>query len=617
MITPAFQDGVLNLPSFQSRVVEVKKLTVLFLPQHLNRTRFFLLGIASLILIASATIRAEAYPADNEWVALLRNGVLVQDPNGDAQGSRNVVSDPDHAAAFFANDGTNLCFRMRLDDDPSGTGGQGAYKSFGWGFEIDTNLNAGDYEWLIMLDGLDKNENISLQQNTVQQTLGDPSDKSEIVAATYSPVTSYSRVVPADTLFNGDQDYFLDFFIPYSEFLAHTGLSDNSPIRFFEGSSSNAKSLTERGADLVGASDLYAGFSDYLTPAGQIATTGTVTFVEALDGSGDVTEINVGDTIYIAVNDNDQNLNLSVPDTVTVVLTSGVGDTETITLTETGANTGIFTASIPSDTGAVASEDGTLQVAYGDTITATYNDAVDADGNINQTRTDTCAVAGGGFTGTLESTPSIIPGDTVTLTLTDADLNTNSGSIETVQLTTTNTVTGETELLTYTETGPDTGVFVATVNTAYGTTAGTNDDGTFNVKRGDTLSTTYNDALTATGGAATVTATTTVVQPLFTITKAVDKTSADPGEILTYTLTYENIGDGNAKDVYFIDTIPENTTYVIGSAAGAGTTIQFQHVNGGPFDSSETAPVTAIMWLLTEPLPPGGSGTLTLQVKIN
>ena len=107
------------------------------------------------------------------------------------------------------------------------------------------------------------------------------------------------------------------------------------------------------------------------------------------------------------------------------------------------------------------------------------------------------------------------------------------------------------------------------------------------------------------------------VAPLITVTKTVDKTSAKPGETLTYTITYENIGDGNARDVYFVDLIPENTTYVIGSAAGAGTTIKFQHVDGGPFDSSETAPVTAIMWQLTEPLPPEGSGTLTLQVKIN
>lgn len=229
----------------------------------------------------------------------------------------------------------------------------------------------------------------------------------------------------------------------------------------------------------------------------------------------------------------------------------------------------------------------------------------------------TVSTAVTGTTGTITSTTPIVPGDVVIIIVTDADLNTDPGIAETFQLVTTNTVTGETELLTYTETGPDTGVFAATVNTTYGTTAGTNDDGEFNVQRGDTLVTEYNDAFTETGDTATVTAATIVVQPLFTVTKTVDKTSAEPGEILTYTLTYENIGDGNAREVYFVDLIPENTTYVIGSAAGDSTIITFQHVDGGPFDSSEEEPVTAVMWQLTEPLPSGGSGTLTLQVKIN
>ena len=953
-------------------------MTVLSLPQYLYKIRFFILSIVSLIIIAAAaTPRVEAWPS--EWVAFVRNGSIVQDPNDDAQGSRNVVSDSTHAAAFYANDGTNLYFRIRLDDDPSGQGRQGAYQPYGWGFEIDANNSANDYEWLILLDGISKTESTTLQQNTVQGTLGDPSDRAEEVRKTYTPVTNYSRVVAADTSINGDQYYFLDFSIPYNDFISETSivadgnrfttLSDNSPIRFFGGSSSSANALTESGADLIGASTLYDGISDYFTPRGQAATTGTVKFVADINGSGDVTQISAGDTIYLAVTDNDQNTNLSATNTVTVTLTSQVGDDETVTLTETGANTGVFTASISSELGTANDGDSKLQVASGNTLTVTYTDAVDANGNNNQARTDTCTVAtAGGATGTLVSTSSIVPGNTVTLTLTDADLNTNTGTVQTVQLTTTNTVTGETEQRTYTETGVNTGIFSATVNTTYDTSAGTNDDGTFNVQSGNTLSTTYNDALTATGGTATVTATTTVtggatgtlvstssivpgntvtltltdadlntntgtaqtvqltttntatneteqrtytetgadtgifaatvnttygtsagtndngtfnvqsgntlsttyndaltatggtatvtattsvtggatgtlvstssitpgstvtltltdadlntnagtaqtiqltttntvtgeteqrtytetgvdtgifsatvnttygatagtndddafnvkkddtlsttyndaltssgstanvtattnvlggttgtlnatssitpgdtvtltltdadlnansssietvqltttntvtgeteqrtytetgantgvfvatanttyivsagtnndgtfnvkrndtlttqyndaltntggtaditatttvIQALITIAKSVDKTSATPSEILTYTITYENSGSGNARDVYFIDIIPANTTYVISSATGAGTTVTFQHLDGGTFDSSQTAPVKAIMWTLTNPLTLGASGTLTLQVKVD
>jgi len=704
--------------------------------------------IINIIFISLNLNKAYAYPADGDWIPIRRNNIIIQDDNNDAQGSRNIVSSlPDYAAGYFYNDGINIYFRIRLDDDPSGKGGQRAYKPYGWGFELDTNGNAGDYEWLIMLNGIDKVENLSLRQNTVQGTLGDPSDNSEIDSLSYTPVTDYSRVVAADSSINGDQDYFLDFFLPYSDLLAATGLTDSSPIRFFEGSSSSTNSLTERGADLVGASDLYSGFSDYYTldggyigPVGAVVTTGTVKFVQALDGSGDVTQITVGDTIYLAVNDNDQNLDSTVLDTVSVTLTSGNGDTETLTLTETVIDTGIFTVSISSALGTAVNEDGTLQIAYGDTLTATYVDKIDADLKINQSRTDTCAVAepiiadlsiskaannstfnegnnvtytitltnngaadatgiqitdqlpsgityvsdtpgqgnydsgtgvwnvgilsngnnatltitatvdtgtGGsvitnsasitaldqndpdntndsdsvditvvGTTGTITSTTPIVPGDVVTITVTDADLNTDSGVAETFQLTTTNSVTGETELLTYTETGIDTRVFTSTVNTVYGITAGTNDDGTFVVKRGDTLVTEYNDALTDTGASATVSATTTVQQPVMTISKTVDKTTAVPDEILTYTITYENIGDGNAREVYFIDNIPENTTYVIGSASGTGTAITFQHVNGGVFDSSETAPIIAVMWTLSNPLPPGETGSLTIQTRI-
>jgi len=948
--------------------------------------RFYILIIIFVITALSANT-VESYPADNEWIALRRNGVIIQDPNGDTNGSRNIVSDTTHAAAYFANDGTNIYFRLRLDADPTGQGGQGAYQPFGWGFELDTNLNPADYEYLIMLDGIRKDESLTVQRNTVQGILGDPSDKAEIISATYTPITSYSRVVLADTSFNGNQDYFLDFFVPYQALLSITGLTDNSPIRFFEGSSSSTMSLTENGADLVGASDLYSGFSDYVTPIGQTATTGQVKFVSALNGSGDVTQINAGDTIYLAVFDNDQNIHLNSVDTVTVVLKSGTtGDTETITLTETGPNTGIFTASIPSNLGAAVNGNGSLQVAYGDTLTVTYIDKVDANGNINQTRTDTATVinpiadfavtktvgnptpnvgstitytiavtnngpnngtgvavtdnlpssvtyvsnmasqgtysnstgiwtvgslnngvsatltitvtvntgtggttitntasktasdqsdpntgnntssvsitiqsadiavtkivnnltpnvgntiiytitatnngpntatgveitdtlpsgityvshtasagttysnatgkwtivslangasatltinatvntgTGGttitntasktssdqsdpntsnntssvsmtvqtadisiiktadnaipniggtvnytitvtnngpnaatgvvitdnlpsgvtyvlhtasqgtytkstgiwtlgnlsneanavltlnvtvntgtsgstisntatltsldqtdsnagnnqasapitvkGTDGIISITHTIIPGDTITVTVNDIDLNTNPTIAETIVVEVKNTVTGEIEQVTLTETGPNTGVFSGTLSTVPGLTAGIYNDGTMNTKAGDTITATYNDNLTSTGGSATVTDSCFVLSPLMSLTKVVDKASAPPEDILTYTITYKNIGDANARDINVIDPIPFNTEYVIGSATGIGVTITFQHIGGGAFDSSETLPVYAVRWTPNDPLLPNGSGTLIMKVKI-
>ena len=78
-----------------------------------------------------------------------------------------------------------------------------------------------------------------------------------------------------------------------------------------------------------------------------------------------------------------------------------------------------------------------------------------------------------------------------------------------------NGTTGESERVSLTETGDATGIFFATLSTAPGATAGTDDDGTLSVKAGDTVMVSYLDALTTSGGPATVTAT-AIVAPLST-----------------------------------------------------------------------------------------------------
>lgn len=104
-----------------------------------------------------------------------------------------------------------------------------------------------------MVDGISQNEKIDLWQNTVQGQIGSPADAPEILA--YSlPLAGNFRILPADTSFDNDLDYFIDFRFPYSIFKQITGLIDYSPIRFFFGTSNSTNTLT---ADLVGASDLY------------------------------------------------------------------------------------------------------------------------------------------------------------------------------------------------------------------------------------------------------------------------------------------------------------------------------------------------------------------------
>jgi uncharacterized repeat protein (TIGR01451 family) len=264
-------------------------------------------------------------------------------------------------------------------------------EAFGWGVALDTNRNPANYEWLFMVDGISQTETIALWENSVQGTLGDPSDKPETLRASV-PLSGNYQVTAANTAINGDADYFLDWRFPYATFKQATGLTDSSPIRLFFGSSSSANALSQSGADLVGGSDLYAGFTDTITSLGTIPTSGTVRFVADLAGSGDVIQIFAGDTLYVRVDDGDVNHDNATRQTVSVTLRATSGDTAVLTLTETGASSGVFTASIPTQSGAPIAGDGILQVAPGATVAVEYVDAIDATYSANRIRADSVLV---------------------------------------------------------------------------------------------------------------------------------------------------------------------------------------------------------------------------------
>ena len=96
------------------------------------------------------------------------------------------------------------------------------------------------------------------------------------------------------------------------------------------------------------------------------------------------------DTATLRVVDCGLNLSDSQIDTMTVTVdstTEGAG--ETVLLTETNPTSATFVGSLPvSQTDAA----GTLQVAEGDTVTATYIDADDGLGGVNVSKTDTATI---------------------------------------------------------------------------------------------------------------------------------------------------------------------------------------------------------------------------------
>ena len=107
-------------------------------------------------------------------------------------------------------------------------------------------------------------------------------------------------------------------------------------------------------------------------------------------------------------------------------------------------------------------DDGTLNTQSGDTVTVTYDDALTSTGGTaTPTATDT---VGGGADGTVSITPTSVPGDTLDLSVTDADL-VGAGS---VAVTVVNDVTGESESVTLTEDAGNPGTFDGTLATTFG-----------------------------------------------------------------------------------------------------------------------------------------------------
>jgi uncharacterized repeat protein (TIGR01451 family) len=171
-----------------------------------------------------------------------------------------------------------------------------------------------------------------------------------------------------------------------------------------------------------------------------------------------------------------------------------------------------------------------------------------------------------GNDGTVDITDTSVPGDTLALRVEDADLNLSPAAVDSIVVTVVNDMTGETEHVTLLETGPDTGIFTGTLPTVLGQTAGTFDDGTMATKIGDTVTVTYNDALTSQQATAARTDTDLVTGIAVRLVKTSDRDRAEVGTVVAYTLRVENITLSPLSDVTVEDMIPPGFKFVEDSA---------------------------------------------------
>ena len=105
--------------------------------------------------------------------------------------------------------------------------------------------------------------------------------------------------------------------------------------------------------------------------------------------------------------------------------------------------------------------------------------------------------------------------------------------------------------------------------------------------------------------------------PELTLTETVDLAVAAPGDILTYTVAYSNIGVGLATNVEIDQDIPDNATYVENSATGVGMTITYSHDGGSTYNSVQEDPVTTVKFSRNTSLLSGANGTVTFQVVVD
>jgi hypothetical protein len=263
---------------------------------------------------------AQTFPADNAWLPIVRtvNNVPtpVGDVSGDGQNERDIVGDAVRPAVFMAADATYLYTRIRLNSTPVKSGG--GLAPFSWGVLFDTDNDFSDYEALSMVSGINNPDDVSVQINTVQGTVGSPNDAAEIIIP-IGPFTSFGRVVtactqasaPAPGCFSSTNDFFIDYAVTWVA-LAQGGVFPGDELRVIvaSGNSDNAFASDLGGiGTTIGAliSDPFCIDSDY---------DGVSNCLEDLNGDNVLDEDTDGDGLpnYNDPNDDDDGISTRLED---------------------------------------------------------------------------------------------------------------------------------------------------------------------------------------------------------------------------------------------------------------------------------------------------------------
>jgi hypothetical protein len=214
--------------------------------------------------------------------------------------------------------------------------------------------------------------------------------------------------------------------------------------------------------------------------------------------------------LFVTLTDADENRNPGLAETAVVSLISTItGDVEgTVTLVETGPNTGVFrnATGVPTLIAAAANNDGRVQTAAGAIVTANYTDRDDANDRsvataqmlqeeLPATRLEFRTGTGPGATTTSTYQVFTTGRDQAFLILEDRDANTNPLTVQSVPLSlvASGTPLADTETVTLSETGANTGVFESTAGVPIDIAPAAPANGRAETRDGGGLLATYRD----------------------------------------------------------------------------------------------------------------------------
>lgn len=229
--------------------------------------------------------------------------------------------------------------------------------------------------------------------------------------------------------------------------------------------------------------------------------------VTLTDGNGvPVNPFLIGvDQVFVTVMDADENTNGSSAQTSSIVtVTSTLGDTEFLSLVETSGSSPIFrtTPGLPLVQSAIPlPNNGILEVDAGDQLTATYLDQRDpgiggfAMGISFVQLPPVVSVTRFTDSGGVIQASYLIGAGDIFLTVIDSDENADNSMPDTVTVTVTASITGDSETgVILTETGNNTGVFRNLVGIPSEIDVATIDDGTLQLAGASVMSALYVDA---------------------------------------------------------------------------------------------------------------------------